>query len=155
MSSKKILLENLRTLVENTIKEMDLKTYATVMNKTENYPWIRMLSKDKNGKKEERVNKLAKNRFIDEFFKKFPRKSESTNILTNDGEYNFGGVHFNTNYTNYSVYFIKVGDDGWSSHLWIRPERNGYYVDDKTIEITDEKSDKIINDMLKYNSVKN
>jgi len=162
MATKKITLNELRSIVKQIINELDTSTYANLMNNTSDYPWTQFLGADTEdnytnpkhkGQKEERVNKKSRERFLEEFYKEFPKNSISTKILTNEGEYNFHGIRFTTNYSSYDLSFEQKGSY-WKSLLWIQPEHDGYYIDDKSIKITDANSDNLINQMLKYNLVK-
>jgi hypothetical protein len=171
MKTKKIILTELKQLVKNIIKEekeklneLDTNTYANLMNNTEKYPWSQFLSGTQSLKgdekkrsvphKEERVNNLARLRFTKKFYEEFPLNDKSTNIITNDGEYYFKGIRFNTNYTYYSLSFERNDEFPMPHHLYIMPERNGYYIYTNGIKITDDDSDKLINNMLKYNLMK-
>ena len=164
MATKKITINELRNIVKQIIKELDTNTYANLMDKTESFPWAQFMgpdSKDKYTNPKHRWNKLARvngkarERFEAEFYKEFPKNSVSTKILTNLGEFNFYGIKFNTNYTSYNLMFTQENKNtNWPKYLWIKPEKNGYYIEDSSIKIADANSDKLINQMLKYNLIK-
>ena len=148
-------MKRIKTFSE--LNELSTSTYANLMNKTTDYPWTHFFSKnpDKDinpkelGTQHGRINTLARDKFISEFYKEFP--IGSIVIDTNKGEYIFDGIKFKTNYTYYDLIF-KNGS--LHDYLWIVSEKEGYYIDKKDIEIDDDKSDKIINELLKYNTNK-
>jgi hypothetical protein len=152
MATKRISLNELRTLVkqivkeERILKELDLSTYSKVMNRTYDYPWIKFLG-DKMGvaKKYENINKIANELFKKEFNKKY-----NSTIINNGNEiYNFYDIKFNTNYTNYLLIFKnKINDT-----LYIKFDKsNGYYVDKYNFEDNfDNTSKNKLKDMLQYN----
>lgn len=141
----------------NELNELNVSTYADLMNKTYDYPWVKYFSKnpDKDinpkelGNQQGRINTLAKNRFVEEFYKEFSQ--ETISINTSKGKYIFDSIKFKTNYTYYDLIFKGKGDYDLDDYLWIMPDNNNYYIDKKDLKIIDDKSDKIIREMLKYN----
>ena len=105
-----------------------------------------------------KVNNLAKERFEQEFYKKFPKGSVSIN--TSNGEYSFEYFKFETNYTMYHVYFRNVNgkipeileflansqNHNGEDAIWI--PRNNYNV-----KIMDQESINKVKQLLKYNTV--
>ena len=150
-----------KILSESIFNELETGTYANFMNKTSDYPWTKHLSSDKDkntnprhqSQKEERINKLARQKFLNAFYQEFT-KDGSLQIKTNKGDFSFKAIKFNTNYTSYDLIFTKKEEDNWVTHLWINPERDGYHIDKKDVKIDDIDSDKLINQMLRYNLVK-
>lgn len=141
---------------ESAINELNTSTYADLMNKTSEYPWVRYFSKNPDkytnpkepGTQQERINNSARDRFVSEFYKEFPKGSVIIN--TNEGRYKFSQISFRSNFTYYDVIFESM-DDGIGRFLWIMPSGNDYYIDKKGLEITDNNSDKMIRELLKYN----
>ena len=155
---EKLIIENFQRVSKQlgmNISELDLTTYAKQMDSTENYPWTTYLSNDSDkytnqkhiGNKKARVNNLSKERFETEFYKKYPK--ESTTIMTNIGELPFMGIKFNTNYSNYSLMFKDISSQ-MDSYIFIQYSRDGYYIDNESIEINQD-SEQLVKDMLKYN----
>ena len=123
-------------------EELKTETYADIMNKTENYPWVKFLG-DKLNKadKMQSVNVLAKELFTREFLKEF--KPGIT--IKNGGEtWKFEHLIFNANYTNYSLSFTNGRE-----YLVVKNKRDGYYLDAKEDNLG-ETSKKLVIDMLKY-----
>jgi hypothetical protein len=123
--------------------ELKTQTYADLLNKTETYPWVKFLGdKLKKADKMESINKLAKEHFTKSFMKEF---NEGTKIKNGDKAYEFTGIKFNTNYTNYDLHF-----KGENESLTIKYDPSGYYlgygIDDKL----DSNSIKIVKNMFKY-----
>lgn len=156
INNKVLLFEMMRKLNKDfkIINELDTKTYSDLMDNTENYPWTKFLGSENKGKKQEKVNDLARERFKINYYKEFPKIS--TKINTNKGEASFSGIKFNSNYTNYDIIFILESQEHsiLNEYIWIKPEKNGYYIDNREIEITDNNSINLITDMLKYNFIK-
>jgi hypothetical protein len=148
------LADIIKEAVQKKLKELNIDTYAKAMDRTEMYPWTQMISgeyKDPRSKglKQQRVNTLARERFTQEFYNKYPL--ESTTIQTTAGPMNFEGIKFNTNYTNYALMFGDV--QSFTSMLFIRYDiQDGYWIDsmDKSIKL-DNSSARLVKDMLKYN----
>ena len=144
------------SFINENINELDTKSYAGLMNKTYNYPWEKFFSKnpDKDinpkelGSQQGRINTLARDRFLNAFNREYPENSVSIN--TNNGVYYFDSIKFKTNYTYYDLIFKKQ-DDHSGDYLWIMPDNNSYYIDKKDLKITDDNSDKVIRELLKYN----
>jgi len=148
-------MKKLKTFKE--LNELSTNTYSDLMNKTSNYPWSKFFSKnpDKDtnikelGTQQCRINKLSRERFEQEFYKEFPIGSITIN--TSEGEYVFDDIKFKSNFTYYDIIFKGKGKYGMDDYLWIMPSGNEYYIDKKGLTITDDKSDEIIRDLLKYN----
>lgn len=128
-----------------------LEDYARIMNKTADYPWTRNAGNKEEAERMEQANNSAKRNFEELFYRTFTK--EATKIITNNGPYSFHGIKFNANYTNYSLIFKDNTSIG--NYLWLKPEKNGYYIDSQNIKIADKASDDLLNKMLDYNSVRN
>lgn len=151
----------------NRINELRTETYAKVMDRTEGYPW-RMTTKDDHGnynvnpkaEQEGRINKLSRERFIQEFMKEFPERS--TVIYLNEVPYEFVALKFISNWTNYYLMFQEQGKSG---RIYIHPHRaDGYYIEklgqDNVYKSSyetesddtglDARSEDLVLDMLKY-----
>lgn len=155
-------MKNIKSWNEfQTVNELRTETYAKVMNRTEGYPW-RMISKDDRGnyvnnpkaEQEGRVNTVARERFQTEFMKEFPEGS--TTITINGMTYEFDGIKFESNSTNYYLIFKQ---ERGSSMAYIHPHRtNGYFVEMGPTKLysedgdtgLDEPSEALIYDMLDY-----
>jgi hypothetical protein len=123
--------------------ELNTQTYADLLNKTENYPWIKFLGdKLKKADKMEKVNILAKEHFTKAFMDEF---KEGTKIKNGDKEYKFKGIKFNTNYTSYDLHF-----EGEKESLTIKYDPSGYYLGYGIEDKLDLNSIKIIKSMFKY-----
>lgn len=152
--NKTQLSEIINEEVKKKLRELNIDTYAKAMDTTEMYPWTRMLSGEYEnpkhvGLKQQRVNKLARDRFTQEFYKQYPLNS--TIIQTSIGPMAFEGIKFNTNYTNYTLMFGDV--QSFPSMLFIKYDnQDGYWIDsmDKSIKL-DNSSAQLVKDMLKYN----
>lgn len=129
----------------NPLNELDLSTYAKMMDKTESYPWIKFLGdKQKVAEKYKNINTLAKELFTREFEKKY----NSESIKDGDTSYTFDTIKFNANYTNYSLIFKSKSGD----RLLIKYATDGYYVDSSDFkDELDERSKNKLKEMLKYN----
>jgi hypothetical protein len=136
--------------------ELNTDTYSDLMNKTSDFPWAKFFSKnpDKDtnpkepGTQQGRINKLSRDRFVTEYYKEFPKGSLTIN--TSEGKYIFDSINFKSNFTYYDLIFRHM-DDGVGRYLWIMPSGHDYFIDRKGLTLTDDKSDKIIRDLLKYN----
>lgn len=139
------------------INELDTQTYAKTMNDTADYAWTTYLNKSyagqERGRKEERVNNLARDRFLNAFNKEFPKGSIKIN--TTKGEYVYSGLKFEANYTSYMLFFQEANNQNFPKQVAFKKDnnKNGYYIDFNSddLEITDQNSKNIINNMLKYN----
>lgn len=134
------------------VNEMNTDSYAKIMNKTSNYPWHNTLDSsdsDKGkSKKEEKVNKLSKIRFEQEFYKEYPK--ETTKISTNLGDYVFIGLKYKTNSNRYDLGFMKKHGMGMHDYIWVSDDNGEIYSDNSKVKI-EEKSNALLNQMLKYN----
>jgi hypothetical protein len=125
-------------------EELNVETYADIMNKTENYPWVKFLG-DKLNKadKMKTVNSLANELFTKEFLKEF-----NTGLTINNGdvEWTFEGIKFNANYTNYTLIF-KAGNE---TLLVNYNDNTGYYLTGGIEDNLDNESISLLKDMFKY-----
>jgi hypothetical protein len=125
-------------------EELNVETYADIMNKTENYPWVKFLG-DKLNKsdKMKTVNTLANELFTKEFLKEF-----NPGLTINNGnvEWVFEGIKFNTNYTNYTLIF-KAGNE---TLLVNYNDNTGYYLTGGVEDNLDNESISLLKDMFKY-----
>jgi hypothetical protein len=125
-------------------EELNVETYADIMNKTENYPWVKFLG-DKLNKadKMKTVNTLANELFTKEFLKEF-----NTGLTINNGdvEWTFEGIKFNANYTNYTLIF-KAGNE---TLLVNYNDNTGYYLTGGIEDNLDNESISLLKDMFKY-----
>ena len=132
-----------------------MDTYAKQMNKTADYPWTTFLSHDKDkydnpkhkGNKEERVNKLSRDRFEREFYKLYPK---GMTLNTNKGYATFLGMGWRANYTNYVLAFavhninVTVKHEGKGQPLYYSP-KGVEFIDDSLIKVVE---------MLRFNEVR-
>jgi hypothetical protein len=125
-------------------EELNVETYADIMNKTENYPWVRFLG-DKLNKadKMKTVNTLANELFTKEFLKEF---NPGLTINNGDVEWTFEGIKFNANYTNYTLIF-KAGNE---TLLVNYNDNTGYYLTGGIEDNLDNESISLLKDMFKY-----
>lgn len=125
-------------------EELNVETYADIMNKTENYPWVKFLG-DKLNKadKMKTVNTLANELFTKEFLKEF---NPGLTINNGDVEWTFEGIKFNTNYTNYTLIF-KAGNE---TLLVNYNDNTGYYLTGGIEDNLDNESISLLKDMFKY-----
>jgi hypothetical protein len=125
-------------------EELKAETYADIMNKTENYPWVKFLG-DKLNKadKMKSVNSLANELFTREFLKEF---NPGLTINNGDVEWVFEGIKFNTNYTNYTLIF-KAGNE---TLLVNYNDNTGYYLTGGIEDNLDNESISLLKDMFKY-----
>jgi hypothetical protein len=125
-------------------EELNVETYADIMNKTENYPWVKFLG-DKLNKadKMKTVNSLANELFTREFLKEF---NPGLTINNGDVEWVFEGIKFNTNYTNYTLIF-KAGNE---TLLVNYNDNTGYYLTGGIEDNLDNESISLLKDMFKY-----
>ncbi len=143
-----------KIFIKKLLREMDLDTYAKHMNTTGDWPMAQRMAGEAGKEKrhisnrQQNVNALARNRFETEFYKQYPKNSISIN--TTDGEYTFTGLQFRANYTNYKLIFGPISGD--NTPIFIGTSSNGFYIDPKNVNITDEESKQIVIDMLQYNS---
>lgn len=137
------------------LNELNIDTYANLMDRTEGYPWKTFLSNDKDKSnprtiynKHNRINHLSRKRFEEEFYKEFPQGS--VEIKTSEGEFVFKSIKFNTNYTNYDLIFTNVE----KTNLWVKVEHNGYYItlSGKKVTVSDQESIDLLSKMSKYHS---
>ena len=65
---------------EEFVNELNASTYANVMNKTEQYPWVKKGSGSFVNKDTKRgdLNRLAIEKFNDEFYSEFPESETKT-----------------------------------------------------------------------------
>lgn len=123
--------------------ELKTQTYADLLNKTETYPWIKFLGdKLKKAHKMESINKLAKEHFTKAFMKEF---KQGTKIKNGEEEYEFRGIKFNTNYTNYDLHFKGRGES-----LTIKYDPSGYYLGYGVKDNLDSNSSRLVKSMFKY-----
>lgn len=149
------------------VNELRSETYSKVMKRTEGYPW-RMTQKDDAGnyitnqkaKQEERVNRLAHERFETEFKNEFPPKMTIINM--NGKPFEFVNIRFVNNFGSYYLIFEELGDPGLRSQLrvyrhrdsannsyFIEYEGKKYYNEDGNTGL-DQESENLILDMLKH-----
>lgn len=135
---------------EELLHELDLKTYANAMDKTENYP----MSSGKEGKSKNKINHLSRELFEREFYKSYP--INDTKIIFIGKETNreyilsFKKLKFNTNYTNYDLIFNTENnlDIFIKNPLYIEPNDLRKIAKEK-LKISGE-SKKLINKMFDY-----
>ena len=133
-------------------EELNLGTYANYMDNTESYPWTNFLGDKEKADKMSRVNKLAKKRFVDEFFNLYPKKETKITFTDKQAEYELylSDIKFNTNYTNYDLIFKTEG----MQYINIR---NPFYITNSDlskislfpVKISDE-SKLLVNKMFNY-----
>lgn len=132
-----------------SFNEMKASTYAKLMNRTENYPWTQYVSGEDSpksrGKKMERVNSLARERFIDSFLEEFPLYD--TLIDAESGTFAFTSIRFNTNYTNYSLFFNNV-ETNESLVVDLDPGK-GYMLNDESVVLS-RQSENLLNQMMRF-----
>lgn len=150
---------DLKSTIKTIINELDVKTYSNLMNKTSDFPWTTHFNTEPNkyenpkqkGNKERRVNTLSRGRFIEEFYKEFPKGS--TKVITTNGIFSFEAIKFESNHTMYDLIFKS--DDSTIGYIWFKKDNtpNGFFIDfGKHIDVTDQNSIDLINEMLKYNN---
>ena len=137
--------------VYKALSELNISTYANILNKTDDYPWKTFLGQKELGNKQGKVNRLAMERFETEFYKQF--KPKELSIETSKGKFIFIGIKFKTNYTSYDLHFIPENrPNGTILSIEGKPEK--MYIDKLAygnITIDDRKSQELIKAMLKYN----
>lgn len=142
------------------INELNASTYSRVMNNTSEYPWDYFFSKNPDkainpkelGTQKGRINKLAQELFIKEFYKEFPIGGITIN--TSEGEYIFIGIKFEANYTRYDAFFKEKSNyENYTGRtIWITPSGNDFYINiSRGLTITDPESINKVKDILKYN----
>lgn len=153
--NKTQLSEIINEEVKKKLKELNIDTYAKAMDTTEMYPWTQMLSGEyedpkHKGLKQQRVNSLARERFTQEFYNKYPL--EATTIQTTIGPMVFKHLTFNSNFTNYDITFGNDNIYPSRIHIVYDPQ-SGYYItgNQNKVELTDQESMSLVKDMLKYN----
>jgi hypothetical protein len=144
---------------EEFVNELNASTYANVMNKTEQYPWIKKGSGsfvNKDTKRGE-LNRLAIEKFNDEFYSEFPESE--TKIFTNKGEYSFMFLNLLSNTNDYELCFEYSGDDKTTEpkQLTFKATTDGYEIvrNFDNVTIIDDDSISLLNDMFKYHTIKN
>lgn len=131
------------------INELRSETYSDIMDRTQDYTWRSTEDElDPETEKLSRVNKLARERFEQEFYEEFPIGSRITN---GDKVYTFDGLEFKTAYTNYNLVFNPVDSEFEQDPLIIQydPE-NGYYLGYNIEDNLDRESISMIMDMFWY-----
>lgn len=145
------------SVVKKVINELDTRSYSTLMNKTSDYGWTTYLNNEPNkhsnpsqkGNKQEKVNSLARERFLEQFYREFPLGT--TKIKTNYGIYSFDGLNFRANHTMYDLAFKSDEKNSENSRFWARKTTKGFGIMfGDGIRITDANSMDLINDMFKY-----
>ena len=136
----------------------DIDTYAKAMDSTEMYPWTQMISGEyedprSKGLEQQSVNTLARERFTQEFYNKYPL--ESTTIQTTIGPMVFKNLSFKSNHTNYDVTFGNDNVYPSRIHIVYDPQ-DGYYItsNQNKINLVDQESIRLVQDMLKYNQAR-
>ena len=155
LNKANVLAEERYLADKNFISELDMNSYASAMDNTENYPWTNFMASDYNnpkalGNKQARVNGLARERFTSEFYKKHPL---GTKILTTDGVYAFDFLKFTTNYTSYYLTF-KDNENHRITISYDKSSEYGIYIDGLTGDTEARvlpESIPLVQDMLKYN----
>jgi|LakMenE18May11ns_1017448.scaffolds.fasta_scaffold9834114_2 hypothetical protein len=152
-------MKNIKTWNEfSRINELRTETYAEVANRTGGYP-VRLTYagvdssgkkyvKNPKGEQEGRINRLAKERFQQEFLKEF----KPGTIINNGGkEFALSNIKFESNYMNYTLIFEEVSSGSvLPKMLYISYDpREGYYIENEEDNL-DDRSKKIISDMFKY-----
>jgi hypothetical protein len=99
------------------------------------------------------VNTLARERFTQEFYNKYPL--ESTTIQTTIGPMVFKNLSFKSNHTNYDVTFGNDNVYPSRIHIVYDPQ-DGYYItsNQNKINLVDQESIRLVQDMLKYNQAR-
>lgn len=144
---------------EEFVNELNASTYANVMNKTEQYPWIKKGSGSFVNKDTKRgdLNRLAIEKFNDEFYSEFPESE--TKIFTNKGEYSFMFLNLLSNTNDYELCFEYIGEDETvkAKQITIKATMDGFEIvrniDD--VVIIDDSSISLLNDMFKYHKINN
>lgn len=131
------------------INELRSETYSDIMDRTQDYTWKQTHDEiDPETEKLSRVNRLARERFEEEFYEEFPIGTQITN---GDIVYTFDGLEFKTAYTNYNLLFTPVDSEEGVEPLTIQydPE-NGYYLGYNIEDNLDRESVATIMDMFWY-----
>lgn len=152
------LADIIKEAVQKKLRELNIDTYAKAMDNTDMYPWTKMGSGEyeeprSKGLKQQRVNTLARERFTQEFYNKYPL--ESTTIQTTIGPMVFKNLSFNSNHTNYDVTFGNDNVYPSRIHIVYDPQ-DGYYItsNQNKINLVDQESIRLVQDMLKYNQAR-
>lgn len=85
--------------------ELSSETYSKLMSNTDSYPITRNNGNIKLADKKENVNKIARESFLRNFYKEFPKNSKETEVDTNQGTLTFYDLKFQANYTNYHLLY--------------------------------------------------
>ena len=142
--------------IKEGLNELDTQKYSDLMDKTYDFPWTNYLGNKEKGGKEGRVNRLARERFIQEYMKEFP-KGTPIELVGKSGKIyklGFNTISFDTNYAKYILLFNRVGDDrGFTGSIWIHYPNyiDNAYMFDEPVELTKESKFQI-NKMFKYMS---
>ena len=162
----------IRESLQKHLFELDLNTYAGFMDNTESYPWAKNVSGNYSphgtGSKKERVNNLARQRFEEEFYKKFPKDSTTITFVAPSKNksviYLFHNLTWRTNYTSFDLFF---SNEESSSHIFFIMEgsmskhtRHAGILDRELIKIKEdlqshdvrltEESQNLLNMMVNY-----
>ena len=142
------------TLSESTqLNELNLDTYAKVMDNTDSHPYD---SPGKNKDKRASANSNAKELFVREFYKTFPKEQTKINLIgKKSGQkyfLTFSRINLKSNFTNYDLIFTinnKYNDNITISNPLYISSNDLRKISEEPLQITSD-SKKIINNMFSY-----
>ena len=140
-----------KMIKENILSELKTQTYADIMNTTDSHPWTSFIGNTDKGTKQGRVNTLAKQRFISEFYREFPLNDSKLFIESGNGNFIFNGIKFEANHTMYILIF-KL--DNKNRYLYISGTSNKFHIDKNINDmnlVNDKRTESMIKNMLRYN----
>lgn len=133
------------------INELNKETYASIMNRTENWPTTRYSgNKDdatiKKADQMGRVNTMARERFHEEFMNEF----KDSEIVNGSTIYKFVTIRFKSNWTNYTLVFENP-DDQWDTlEIKHTSRAPGYELDNGVEDELNARSIELINSMFRF-----
>lgn len=148
-----------KKIISEQLNELDTATYGKIANGTahgyyhqEKDPDAHRYNPNARGNKLDRVNDLARERFLQEFYKEYPK--DSTKILTNKGEYSFIGIKLldGLRYVDFNIYFQSENN----KYLEIKSNVTDdirYGLNQENCKIIDPRSIQLIKNMLMYNGL--
>lgn len=150
----------------NRVNELRTETYKKIQSKTDLFPmsltnkWDKTYAPNPKGEQRGRINKLASERFKEEFMKEFP--VGTTTITWNGKTYAFFAVQKENISGDYHLMFEEPRERGFPEALYVYKHRkDGYYVrvggkdyysEDGDTGL-DPASEKLVLDMLKYTEI--
>lgn len=162
-------MNNIKNWKEFTrINELRTETYKKLQSNTDLFPNSLTIKKDgiyspnPKGEQRGRINKLASERFKEEFMKEFP--PGTTTITWNGKTYAFFAVQKENISGDYHLMFEEPRERGFPEALYVykhRDEKDSYYVrvggkdyysEDGDTGL-DPASEKLVLDMLKYTEI--